>query len=245
VELGIRHFPFEKRGEPPWSPMPLPLARANIALITSAGLYPPDSTPFDMRALSGDWSIRLLPSELSANDMLLSPVRFDRSQVDRDKNVVYPVDRLRELIAEGAVAEMPKHHIGMMGYVLNTRALLQETVPEILAHLRRQYVDAVVLVPACIFCHQTLGLVAREVEAAGIPTVMLANLERPVRSVKPPRVVLSDAACGHTLGPASSPRFQRERLHLALRQLEEMREPGSILRVEGIETVAAHCVHIW
>ncbi len=245
VEFGIRHFPFVKRGEPPWAPMRLPLPRANIALITSAGLYPPGDRPFDMKALLGDWSIRLLPSELSANDMLLSAVQYDRSQVDRDKNVVYPVDRLRELIAEGVVAEMPRQHIGMMGYVLDSKALVRQTAPEIIAHLRRQYVDAVVLVPACIFCHQTLGLVAREIEAAGIPTVMLANLERPVRAIQPPRTVLSNAACGHTLGPASSSRFQRERLRLALQQLEEMDRPGGVLRVEGIETTAAHCLHVF
>lgn len=245
VEFAIQHFPFEKQGAPPWTPMRLSLEQACIALITSAGLYPPGSEPFNMRALLGNWSIRLLPSEMSANDMLLSAVQYDRSQVDRDANVVYPVDRLRELIEEGVVGEMPKHHIGMMGYVMNTKALRRETVPEILGHLRRQYVDAVVLVPACILCHQTLGLVAREIEAAGIPTVMLANLERPIRAVKPPRTVLGNSACGHTLGPAASPRFQRERLRLALQQFLQMEVRGSVYRLEGIETPAARCLHVW
>ena len=58
-------------------------------------------------------SCRLLP----AADILISHVsiNFDRTGFQRDLNVVYPIDRLRELVAEGVIGGVAETHFTVMG----------------------------------------------------------------------------------------------------------------------------------
>ena len=71
------------------------------------------------------------------------------------------------------------------------RVTIETDAPEILARCRADKVDAAVLVPNCPVCHQTVSLVARHLEANGIPTVVMGCAKDIVEHAAVPRFLFS------------------------------------------------------
>ena len=96
----------------PWI-TPKPLAESTVAIVTTAGLHRHDDHPFNPGAME----YRLIPGETNYNDLRMShlSVNFDRSGFQQDVNTVFPLERLRELVAEGAVGAVSRYHYSFMG----------------------------------------------------------------------------------------------------------------------------------
>ena len=80
-------------------------------------------------------------------DLLCShiSINFDRTGFQEDWNVVFPLDRLRELAAEGVIGSVAQTHYSFMGA---TDPVQMEPHARELAHrLKRDQVDAVILSP--------------------------------------------------------------------------------------------------
>ena len=73
-----------------------------------------------------------------------------------------------------------------------------------------------------------MGLVARALEAAGVPTLCLTSAYSITASVNPPRAAFSDLPLGHTVGRPHEPEFQRDLLRRALNASVKMDVPGTI-----------------
>ena len=73
-----------------------------------------------------------------------------------------------------------------------------------------------------------MGLVARHVEAAGIPTLCMTSALDITRAVNPPRAAFLDFPLGHTTGAPNDPETQREILADALSAFSSMTAPGSV-----------------
>lgn len=78
-------------------------------------------------------------------------------------------------------------------------------------------------------CHQTVGLVARTLEAAGIPTTSLSSCRTVTSSVRPPRAAFVDFPLGHTAGRPFERAEQRAIVRGALSLVETATEPGRIV----------------
>ena len=72
-----------------------------------------------------------------------------------------------------------------------------------------------------------MGLVARHLEAAGIPTLCMSSALDITRAVNPPRAAFLDFPLGHTAGKPNQPELQRQILADALSSFETMTAPGS------------------
>jgi D-proline reductase (dithiol) PrdB len=72
---------------------------------------------------------------------------YDIRAAARDPNVVLPLDRLRDLAAEGVIGELAPRAYSFVGAAAQT-PLRRESAPGWAAMLRGEGVDAVVLVPA-------------------------------------------------------------------------------------------------
>ena len=77
-------------------------------------------------------------------------------------------------------------------------------------------------------CHQSVGLIARHAEAAGIPTLSMTSALDITRAVNPPRAAFLDYPLGHTTGKLHEPELQREILVQALDGFTSLTTPGSI-----------------
>ncbi len=73
-----------------------------------------------------------------------------------------------------------------------------------------------------------MGLVARNLEAAGIPTLCMTSARDITRAVNPPRAAFLDFPLGHTTGKPNEPGLQRDILAAALSSFETMKAPGSV-----------------
>ena len=78
-------------------------------------------------------------------------------------------------------------------------------------------------------CHQSVGLVAREIEKAGIPTMCISSAWDITFSVRPPRSVFVNFPLNHQTGKANDAPLQRRILLDALRAFETLWSPGQIL----------------
>ena len=77
-----------------------------------------------------------------------------------------------------------------------------------------------------------MGLIAREVEARGIPTVSLSSALSITASVNPPRGVHVDYPLGRTAGKPNDPGSQDAIVRAAIEQLADQTEPGKIRRLD-------------
>ena len=64
---------------------------------------------------------------------------------DADINCVFPLDRLRELAAEGVIGGVADKHLGFMGYTQQLRDLYERAAPEMAKAIERSRADAVLL----------------------------------------------------------------------------------------------------
>jgi D-proline reductase (dithiol) PrdB len=126
----------------PWVLGP-PLARRRVAIISTAGLHWKKDKPFTW----GSKDYRVISGDLSANELVMSHVsaNFDRTGFQQDLNVIFPLDRLRELAAERTIGTVADFHYSFMGA---TPPQEMEPVARSLASLlKRDHVDAVLFVP--------------------------------------------------------------------------------------------------
>ena len=100
---------FETR---PWVTGP-PLKERRMALVTTAGLHRRDDRPFSV----GVPEYRLIPGDVEADELVMShiSVNFDRSGYQQDLNIAFPIDRMRELEADGEIGSLGTYHYSFMG----------------------------------------------------------------------------------------------------------------------------------
>jgi D-proline reductase (dithiol) PrdB len=119
------------------------LSERRVAIVSSAALIHRGDKPFSF----GSGEYRAVPGQWDGNDILMSHVsiNYDRAGFQRDLNVVYPIDRLRELAAEGVIGSVAEQHFTVMGST--DPASMVESADGIAAALLADRCDAVVLCP--------------------------------------------------------------------------------------------------
>jgi len=127
----------------PWTVGP-PLNQRRIALISTAGLHPRGAPPFI--GFSNEY--RVIPGTAQAKDLVMSHIstNFDRSGFFEDWNVVFPLDRLRELAEKKVIASVADYHYSFMG--ATDPRQMEGRCPEVADLLKRDQVNGVLLVPA-------------------------------------------------------------------------------------------------
>ncbi|MFN8534831.1 MAG: glycine/sarcosine/betaine reductase selenoprotein B family protein [Dehalococcoidia bacterium] len=132
----------------PWAPLSKPLAECRLALVTTGGVHLKSQTPFDLTTEGHDWSYREFPSTTPVSDLMVTHDHYNHEHVDRDINFMLPLDRFRELAAEGVIGELGPRCFTFYGYIRNPAALAATTAKEVAEKLREDAVDAVFLTPA-------------------------------------------------------------------------------------------------
>lgn len=128
--------------KPVFTPVTKPLNEMRIAMATAAGVHLKSDKRFN---LAGDTSYRAIPGEIPSDELMVSHGGYDNADVNKDINCMFPIDRLRELQAEGLIKEVAPMHYGFMGGGGNQEVFTEKTGPEIAQRLIEENVDAVVL----------------------------------------------------------------------------------------------------
>lgn len=130
------------------NPLRTPVSRARVGMVTTCGAHLKTDPPFKLMSRVGDPTFREIPNTADLDDVVLSHVGYNTQRVSADKNCVFPLDRLRELEAEGLIDELAPRHFSFMGYVAFTAPLIHEIAPMVVRQLKADQVDLVLLAPA-------------------------------------------------------------------------------------------------
>ena len=122
------------------------LAKRRVALVTTAGLHLRSDQPFDTGGAGIDY--RVVPGDVAPADLVMShaSVNFDRTGFQSDWNVVFPLDRLRELVRDKIVGAVAAFHYSFMGAIPKVERY-DPKARELAALLVQDRVDAVLLTP--------------------------------------------------------------------------------------------------
>jgi D-proline reductase (dithiol) PrdB len=137
----------------PWAPVAKPLADSKLALLSTAGLSMKGDRPFDMdferkNPTRGDPSWRALRADANSGSVEANHLHIDTGYIARDLNVALPLDRARELVAEGRLGALADTHYSTMGYQGNdTTSQQEQSAPEIADRMRSEEVDLALLAP--------------------------------------------------------------------------------------------------
>lgn len=219
-------YPFVKNRRAPFSPARRALPMLNLALISSAGAYIDGTDSFDTKAPDGDLSFREIPSEIQPDELRFASRGYDPAAVAADLNSLVPLGRLFEFESNGIIGQLNPVFWSCCGFIPNATRLAEEMAPRLVERVERYDVQAALLIPASKLCHQSVSLIARALEQAGIPTMTLAVVQDVVASVRPPRAALYKGDLGSVAGLPNWPEHQRRVLDEALRLIEPMDQPG-------------------
>jgi hypothetical protein len=204
----------------PFTPLPRPLADLRIVLITTA-------SPADFDGVKRVWSGPVSPPP---ERLFTDNVAWDKESTHTDDRESFlPIEAASELAREGIFKGLTARFHGVPTEY-SQRKTKEEDAPEILARVRQDGADAAVLCPLCPVCHQTISLVARQLEAAGIPTVIIGSALDVVEHCGVPRFYFTDFPLGNPCGHPFAPDMQREIVRNALKLFETATAPRTTAR---------------
>lgn len=153
-----RRFSYDER---PFAPLQKPLEHARLALLTSSGHFAAgdDPQPFGVANMTqeeamariGDFlrmapELSAIPTTIASGSLCVRHGGYDIRAAQQDPNVIFPLDRLREMADEGIIGELVSPAYSFVGAAAQT--LLRNHVAPVWAEqLRDAGVDAVLLVP--------------------------------------------------------------------------------------------------
>ncbi len=134
-------------------PVPLahlakPLARARLTFVSSAGVQPRGTLPFDVVHPVGDYSFRRVPSVARPVDLEIHQLKYPTDGAHRDLNVIFPIERLQELAAEGAIGGLTPNFFSFIGYNMDPERLERTLAEDIAAAVVADGAEAALLCPA-------------------------------------------------------------------------------------------------
>jgi D-proline reductase (dithiol) PrdB len=136
--------PVEVNHDTPFTPFVLSLSEARLAIVTTAGFHRRGDRPFT----TDDSSFRVIPSTTAEAELVQShtSIGFDRAAQARDINVVYPIDRVTELVERGELGAIGPNHYSVLGAQRDPSHVVAASGGQLSARLRDE-VDVVLLTP--------------------------------------------------------------------------------------------------
>lgn len=143
----------------PWTPLGKPLSESRIALISTGGLHVDGDDPLGpdgptqeevvpriQEFLRSPPVLATIPKDVEGDRLRVRHPGYDIRGALRDHNVIFPIDRLKELESEGVIGELAEENYSFVGASSQKRLLL--IAPEWAERLKNSEVDAVMLVGA-------------------------------------------------------------------------------------------------
>ena len=115
----------------PFTPFDRELAKSTVALVTAGGVHLKNQDSFNIADELGDLTYRIIPEDVIADDLMVTHHHYDHSDADKDINVVFPIDALRDLQSDGFIEGTARKHVGYMGYTMQLKAMYEGTAREI------------------------------------------------------------------------------------------------------------------
>ncbi len=109
-----------------------PVSQTRLTFVSSAGIQPKGTMPFDVVHPVGDFSFRRVPSDSKVSDLEIHQIKYPTTGALKDMNVIFPIERLQELTAEGVIGKLTPNFFSFIGYQMDPERF-ERTLAEDLA----------------------------------------------------------------------------------------------------------------
>lgn len=124
------------------------LSASRLTFVSSAGIQPKGTMPFDVVHPVGDYSFRRVPSASKISDLEIHQIKYPTSGALKDLNVIFPIERLRELAAEGVIGELTTNFFSFIGYQMDPPTFERTLAEDIADAVVADGAEAALLCPA-------------------------------------------------------------------------------------------------
>ncbi len=125
-----------------------PLSEARLCFVSTAGVQPKGSLPFDTVHPVGDYTFRPVPSAVQPADLEIHQLKYPTAGALRDLNVIFPIERLQEFVREDVVGALTENFFSFIGYNMDAERLERTLAADIAGAVVAEQADAVLLSPA-------------------------------------------------------------------------------------------------
>jgi D-proline reductase (dithiol) PrdB len=132
----------------PLASLSRPLSEARLTFVSTAGVQPMGTLPFDVVHPVGDYSFRRVPSDSSPAELEIHQLKYPTDGAHRDLNVIFPIERLQELRAEGVIGDLTPSFFSFIGYNMDPELLERTLAEDIADAVRDEMTDLALLCPA-------------------------------------------------------------------------------------------------
>ena len=212
----------------PFAPLQKPLSEARIAIVTTAAPFQPDKGDQGPGApYNGESKF----FQVYANaidpfpDVRIAHIAIDRAHTTAtDIASYFPLTTMMKLASAGYIGSVSPRFYGLPTN-RSQRTTRDIDSPALLAFCREDNVDAVVLVPNCPVCHQSVALAAHCLEIDGIATVIMGCAKDIIEHVGVSRLLFNDLPLGNAAGLPHDEESQNLVAQLALDLLVDATQP--------------------
>lgn len=160
-------------------------------------------------------------------DLRIAHIAIDRAHTTASDIASYfPLAALMKLAAAGYIGSVSPRFYGLPTN-RSKRTTRDIDSKALLAFCQEDHVDAVVLVPNCPVCHQSVALAAHCLETAGIATVIMGCAKDIIEHIGVPRLLFNDLPLGNAAGLPDDLAAQDLVAQLAVDMLVEAAAPRS------------------
>lgn len=126
-----------------------PLNQSRLSLISSCGVHMKNDRPMDVCHPFGDFTFRRVSSQAKHSDLIIHQLKYPHDDADIDINVIFPIERLQELTAEGVIGSLTRNFFSFIGYNMDPERF-EQTVAADIAHavVEEEHADVALLAPA-------------------------------------------------------------------------------------------------
>lgn len=124
------------------------LSASRLSFVSTAGVQPTGTLPFDTVHPVGDYTFRRVPSRSRPDELEIHQLKYPTTGALRDLNVIFPIERLQEFAREGVVGELTANFFSFIGYNMDAERLEATLAEEIAGAVVAEGADAVLLAPA-------------------------------------------------------------------------------------------------
>ncbi len=196
-------YEWASHGDVPFALLKRPISGSRIAIVTTAAPFQPDKgdqgpgAPYNGKSKF----FRVYADAIDPfPDLRIAHISIDRAHTTASDIASYfPLVALTKLADEGYIGSVAPRFYGLP---TNRSQRITRDIDSkaLLVFCQEDKVDAVVLVPNCPVCHQSVALAAHCLETAGIATVIMGCAKDIIEHVGVPRLLFNDLPLGNAAG---------------------------------------------
>jgi D-proline reductase (dithiol) PrdB len=132
----------------PLAKLKKPLSESRLTFVSTAGVQPSGTLPFDTAHPVGDYTFRRVPSSSKPADLEIHQLKYPTAGAELDLNVIFPIERLQELAKEKIIGGLTTNFFSFIGYNMDAERLERTLADDIAEAVEAEKPDVVLFAPA-------------------------------------------------------------------------------------------------